>query len=127
MPRAIENGSVGIVGFLDRHFVLRDFSGLRVELSYISAKVCGEPDVAFVIGNQSVRASVFSGDGIFFEILRRWVEAANFVGHLLREPQLAVLANRRVMRMRALSGYIPLADSRVEIAHGGSGCPYCHR
>src|ERR1700730_10260844 len=109
----IEGQSVRVVGFLDRHFVLRDFPSLRVELADISAKVCSEPDVTVAVGNQSVRASVFSRDGIFFEILRHWVKAANFVGHLLREPQLTVLANRGVVRMRALGGDIPLADAHM--------------
>jgi len=109
----IENRSMRIVGLLDRHFVLRDFSSLWIELSDMAAKVRGEPDIAFVIGDQSVRASVASGDGIFFEILRCGIKAANLVGHLFGEPQRAILANRGVVRMRALGGDIPLADAYV--------------
>jgi hypothetical protein len=44
------------------------------------------------------RAGVSACEGIFFKILRCWVEAANLVGHLFREPQVTVLANRRVVR-----------------------------
>src|ERR1700693_979907 len=110
---AIENRSVRIVSFLDWHFILRDLAGLRVELSYISAKVRGEPNVALVIGNQSVGTGVSSGEGIFLKILRCWVKAANLVGHLFREPQIAILANRRVVWMRALGGHTPLANTHV--------------
>src|ERR1700682_2010225 len=102
-----------IISLLDWPLVLCDVASVRVELSYISAKVRGEPNVALTVGNQSVGAGVASREGIFLKILRCWVKAANLVGHLFREPQIAILAKRRVVRMCALGGHIPLANTPV--------------
>src|SRR6202040_241178 len=85
---AIENRGMRIISLLDWHFVLCDVASLRVELSYISTKVRGEPNVALTVGNQSVGTGVSSREGIFLKILRGWFKAANLVGHLFCEPQI---------------------------------------
>src|SRR5438552_8439021 len=98
----------------ERDRELGDLSVLRVEPSHVRLGVGGEPDVALAVGDQPVRARVCGRQRIFADLTALWIEPAQLVGLLLREPERAVRRYGRIMRTCIRGRQIELAD--------GDGC-----
>src|SRR5438128_4714955 len=94
----------------ERDRELGDLSVFRVELSHVRLVVGGEPDVALAVGDQPVRARVCGRQRIFADLTALWIEPAQLVGLLLREPERAVRRYARIMRTCIRCRQVELAD-----------------
>src|SRR5882724_13103806 len=113
---AIKYGGVRVLAFRIWNLEFRYRPGSWVKFSDVALEISREPNISVAIGHQSVRAGIFQLQRKLLERSRPGIEPAQLVGHLFREPQRAVRADRRIMRVRAFCGNVPFADGDFQFA-----------
>ena len=78
-----------------------DVAGLGIELADQAQMVAGEPDVAVLVLDQTMRPGLRRLERIFLDRAGLGIEAAELAGELPGVPNRAVAGGERIVRARA--------------------------
>src|SRR5262245_36069980 len=95
--------------------ILSDCACVRVQFADIAGEIASEPDVAFLVGCETVRPRLRGLCPILTESSRPWIEPPENARHLTRVPNCTVRRGKRVVRMRALCRHCPFCERDVRL------------
>ena len=90
--------------------IFADRAGVRIELADIAGETGGEPDVAVLVGDETVRPGVRNARVIFLEHSGFGIEPPERARHLPSVPDRAVGRRQRIVRMRAFRRHGPFRE-----------------
>src|SRR5262249_57894012 len=96
------------------HSVLGDVAGLGIELADQAQMVAGEPDVAVLVLDQTMRSRLRRLERIFLDLPSLGIEAAELAGELPGVPDRAVAGGERIVRPRARRRHRPELDRGID-------------
>ena len=105
-----------------RWAILGDPAGLGVELADVTAGDGGEPNVAFLVGDQAVGPGVACLERIFLELSRLRIKPAQLIRSLARVPKRAVGCQCRIVRPRPRRRHIVFLDLHIQRSHCCEPC-----
>src|SRR5262245_15955486 len=95
--------------------ILSDRASVRVQFADIAGEIASEPDVAFLVGCETVRPRFRGLCPILTESSRPWIEPPEDARHLTRVPNCTIRRGKRVVRMRALCQHRPFCERDVRL------------
>ena len=98
-----------------------NFSVFGIELADVALGIRGEPDVAVLVFDESVRAGAGGGRAEFLDLAGLGVDAAEHVGVLAGVPEIAVAGGQRIVRARADGGQGPFLEAHFDGARNDDG------
>src|SRR5215831_7157737 len=114
ISRLIEHRRVRIASLL-RQTILSNRACVRVQFADIAGEIASEPDVAFLVGCETVGPRFRGLCPILTESSRSWIEPPEDACHLTRVPNCTVRRGKRVVRMRALCRHRPFCERDVRL------------
>src|SRR5262245_45647149 len=95
--------------------ILSDCACVRVQFADIAGEIASEPDVAFLVGCETVGPRFRGLCPILTEHSGPWIKPPEDARHLTRVPNCTVRRGKRVVRMRALCRHRPFFERDVRL------------
>src|SRR5437762_791458 len=103
-----------IAGARVRHEIVRDLSGGRIQLAYISAGIGSEPDVSIGITRQTMRSGILDVELELLNTSGCLIQPAQLIGEHAGVPKRSVWGNSGIVWPRVACGRLPFLDRHVD-------------
>src|SRR6516162_1311488 len=104
-----------ISGCRIRHRIFDNLAGLWIQFPDISLVICCEPNVAFFIGDQSVRTGIPILDLVFLNLAGVDIQTPDDVRILTGVPKRTVWTDFRIVRVGVWRRSVPLFDGDADV------------
>src|SRR5215475_13163549 len=98
-----------------RHWVFHNVPRLRIQLADVSLAVCGKPDVALFVRNQSMWSRTGGFEFVFLDLSCGDIQTSDHVTKLPRIPQRAIRPDFRIVWMCAGGKCVPFLDGDADV------------